>query len=364
MPDKHICIPCTFSTNLTSNWNTHILRQSHLRKCAGVCSKKETIDYVCVTCNFKTTSKSNYTRHLETPVHAKRSALNPTASIVTQEIEIEEDLLVSSPSKGGGSDIRLILNNSTANDINDFLNERFQSNQVSMFKFMETKRHGRIIIISEMDKLMGLIGDDSCGLHLRLFAELFQDMGDSSIICNSLKEKECRFKIGNEWKRQTLSSYLKKDHVCESCKTINHDFQPTCKTCMECVRTRKPEYAHLGGYEIDAMIETGCESPYTRTYQVTDRTFKENIIHFHICCLRGLISNISNLTFIAMSNTFMLHKCKELSLSRNVTDDMTKIFQRVVYMPSHIEDRDERQKFKFIYSALCEMTVKTSEDNL
>jgi len=363
MPER-TCDKCNFTTPVKCNWERHLLTEKHLKNCVIITqapleqeSIKEGIpSFHCQPCMFSCKTKSNYTRHLETVAHKTRFGLNSAASIVTQNIVIQEDILQCQSSQVLPFDIRLILKNSKALDMNDHINKMLQENKLSMFKYIETESHGRLITLTNIDSMRSMVVD-GLGYHVKVFSELFTDPKTNPIICNNLEHKECRFKIGDEWKTQTLSTFLTKDHTCETCKTTNHEFVPTCKKCMSCVRERKPEFAHLGGYEIDSLISEGV-SPYDRTYKVTSKTFKENIIHFHSCCLRGMITNFSQLALYALWNTFMLHKCGELQLSKNELEYETQLMVSLSNLANDLLDTKERQLFKSLYTILCEMCPK------
>ena len=364
MPILRVCEPCNFSTEKSCNWTTHIHRPSHLKKCVVIAQvpldneppKEVTPAFECKPCKFTCKTKSNYTRHLETDAHSKNCSISSSSSMVTKKIEVEEDLPQHTYTQAPTSDIRSILKNSEALDMNDHINKMLQEDKLSMFKYVDTIHHGRLITLTNIDSMRSMVVD-GLGYHVKVFSELFTNSKTNPIICNNPSDKECRYKIGTEWKTQTLSSFLTKDHTCQSCKTINHDFVPTCKKCMSCVRERKPEFAHLGGYEIDAMISDGC-SPYIRSYKVTSNTFKENVIHFHSCCLRGMITNFSQLALYAFWNTFMLHKCGELQLSKTDVEYETQLMVSLANLANDLLDIKERQLFKSLYTILCEMCPK------
>lgn len=356
------CEPCTFSTPVKCNWDRHLLTSSHLKQCVIINTdssdnvKKSTFAFECCACAFTCKTKSNYTRHLETPAHCKKTGKISTASMVTQDVEIIEDSDDNHSSQAGASDIRTVLKNSEAIDLNDYINQMLQTDQLSMFKFIETKHHGRLITLTNVDSIHTLV-TNGLGYHAKVFYELFNNPLTNPIICNNPQDKECRFKFGETWKTQTLSSYLHKDHICESCKTINQDFVPTCQKCMECTRTLRPQYENIGGYEIDALISDGI-SPYERSYKVTAKTFKENIIHFHSCCLRGMVSNFSQLALYAFWNTLKLYKCGEIKLSKDTIENETLIMILLNNLPSDIMEPKEKQLFKSIYTILCEICSK------
>jgi hypothetical protein len=276
--------------------------------------------------------------------------------MLTQSVEIVEDLVDKPSSEVGAYDIRSVLKNSQALDLNEHINSLLDENRLSMFRTMTTKHHGRLITVTEMDKFATLVGNGAVNFFSQVFSELFDNPKTNPIICNNPGEKECRFKIGDEWKTQTLTKFLCKDHECNWCRTVNRDFIPTCRSCMECVRTIKPEYAHISGYEIDDLIDIGV-SPYKREYKVTNKTFKENGLKFNCCCLRGMISNFSKLALMAYCNTMMLYKCGEIKLSTSTTTNVETCV-KITEFPDNILDPKERPLFKAIYTVLCNVCTK------
>ena len=341
-------------------------------------------NFECLLCNFSTTKKSTYENHLKGKKHIEIVSSQPVQELSVSQVEeldlkeeikkLKEEIERVNKDNERLKSQELLLEQkgllrvqtkmkvSNAKNISEWFNEKLNNNDLPILKMIDTGNHGDdLIYIDDLLELHTKLTVNPETIYDDIFFELFKDPLTSPIICSDLTRKICYVRHNDEWVRFNLEQFNTLDHKCNSGRKKACDFEVTCKRCMTCVETIKPEYKNMGGIERLAIDNFDKHKYYNKEYVVTDLTYRPCTINFEFCCIHGLIREISDYIITAVRNTLQLIKCKritvELSKNQDSYDEMmAEIAIGWSSLPISNKHNEDRKAFSNIYTSLCQLT--------
>ena len=341
--------------------------------------------FECNLCNFLTTKKSTYENHLKSKKHIELISSQPVQELSVSQVEElslkeenmklkeENEILRKEVERLRASELLLEqkgllriqtkMKMSKAMNISDWFNEKLYNNDLPILKTIDAGCHGdELICIDDLMSLHTKLNINPESIYDEIFFELFKDPATSPLICSDLARKICYVKHNHEWVKFNLEQFNTIDHKCTSGRKKQNDFTVTCKSCMCCVETIKPEHKNMD-WQDKLSMEASIDryKYYNKVYSITDDSFRPNLIKFEFCCIYGLIREISDYIIFAIKHTLQLIKCKklkiELSKDKDIEEEMlAELAMGWSSLPITNTRPCERKMFANIYTNLCQLT--------